>query len=242
MSPASREDIHEPTTPHRSTLFLSFCLVLMAGGLGYQHFQLVQLRDSIDGAAEKTSIDAILSRLSNIDERLDSVDGKHLVTDDDFRAGQQALSNRIDAAQAYAKQATEAVEELSRNAASAGELLVLKATVETLDGNVQELRKAHQKSLPDSPEASCRQEHASAEAQTQARRPGTATLQHRGSRVPRRRALSSVAPPGSTRLSQIYLVRPGDVIAGTDWRLSSLVDRSARFDVTGNSRTLNIQP
>src|SRR3990167_688112 len=119
--------------PTRSTLLLSFCLALMAGGLVYQHFQITQLRGSVDGAAEKTSIDAILTRLSNIDERLYFVDGKHLVSSEDFRAGQQALSNRIDAAQAFAKQVNETVQDLSRNAATSGELLVLKATVETLD-------------------------------------------------------------------------------------------------------------
>ncbi|WP_185047164.1 hypothetical protein [Pseudomonas frederiksbergensis] len=47
--------------PTRSTLLLSLCLVLMAGGLVYQHFQITQLRGSIDGAAEKTSIDAIVA-------------------------------------------------------------------------------------------------------------------------------------------------------------------------------------
>lgn len=75
--------------------------------------------------ADKESLDAMLTRLSKVDERLDMVDGKQWVSNDDFRSGQQALSNRIDAAQAFAKQATESVQDLSRNVASSGELVVL---------------------------------------------------------------------------------------------------------------------
>ncbi|MEN1550966.1 hypothetical protein AAIH73_35040, partial [Pseudomonas aeruginosa] len=43
----------------------------------------------------------------------------------------------------------------------------------------------------------------------------------------------SVAPPGSTQLSQIYLIRQGDAVAGTNWRLTDLDDRTAHFDVAG---------
>lgn len=59
-------------------------------------------------------------------KRLDAVDG-HLVSNEDFRSG-QALSSRIDAAQAFAKQAS-MPSRTWLGAASAG-VLVLKATVE----------------------------------------------------------------------------------------------------------------
>ncbi|HHK4227633.1 TPA: methyl-accepting chemotaxis protein, partial [Pseudomonas aeruginosa] len=52
----------------------------------------------------------------------------------------------------------------------------------------------------------------------------------------------SVAPPGSTQLSQIYLIRQGDAVAGTTWRLTDLDDRTAHFDVAGASRSVRIQP
>lgn len=68
-----------------------------------------------------------------MDERLDTVDGKHLVSNDDVRSSQQALSNRIDAVQACAKQATGSAEELSRNVMAAEEqVLQLKASLELL--------------------------------------------------------------------------------------------------------------
>ncbi|MCH3159070.1 hypothetical protein K3X38_14535, partial [Listeria monocytogenes] len=51
----------------------------------------------------------------------------------------------IDAAQAFAKQASDAVESLAQTTASAGDLLVLKATVETLDGSVRTLQEKQAK-------------------------------------------------------------------------------------------------
>lgn len=96
--------------PSPASMILGLCLTAMAGLLGYQQYQLIQLRSGVDSAAEKTSLEAILARLNRVDERLDAVDGQHLVSNEDFRSGQQALSNRIDAAQAFAKQASDAVE------------------------------------------------------------------------------------------------------------------------------------
>lgn len=231
--------------PNRSTLLLSLCLAALVGALGFEHYQLTQLRSSLAATADKSSIDAILQRLSKIDDRLDSVDGKHLVTDDDFRAGQQALSNRIDAVQAYAKQATETAQDLSRTAASASELLVLKANIETLDSSLQELRKTQVQPPPlviPKPKTAGRR---SATAQKPKPKPvapepppfNVLGIEYRGGE-----RFLSIAPPGSTQLSQIYLVRPGDALTGTAWRLSSLDDRSARFDVAGTPRTITVAP
>lgn len=134
--------------PSPASMILGLCLTAMAGLLGYQQYQLIQLRSGVDSAAEKTSLEAILARLNRVDERLDAVDGQHLVSNEDFRSGQQALSNRIDAAQAFAKQASDAVENLAQTTASAGDLLVLKATVETLDGSVRTLQEKQTKAPP----------------------------------------------------------------------------------------------
>ena len=101
--------------PTRTTLILSLCLALLAGALGYEHHHLTKLTNSLAATADKDSLDALLIRLAKVDERLDTVDGKHLVSNDDFRSSQQALSNRIDAVQAYAKQAAGSIEELSRS-------------------------------------------------------------------------------------------------------------------------------
>ena len=51
----------------------------------------------------------------------------------------------------------------------------------------------------------------------------------------------SVAPPGSTQLSELYLVRPGDNVGGTRWRLANLDDRQAQFSVDGATRTLSVK-
>lgn len=128
--------------PTRTTVILSLCLAFMAGILGYEHHQLTNLSNGLAATADKDSLDALLARLGKVDERLDSVDGKHLVSNENFRSGQQALSNRIDAAQAYAKQATESVQDLSLNAASTSELVLLKASVETIDNRLHELSKS----------------------------------------------------------------------------------------------------
>lgn len=229
--------------PTRTTLTLSLCLILLAGTLGYEHHQLTKLHDSLDSTADKDSLEAILARLSKVDERLDTVDGKHLVTNDDFRSGQQALSNRIDAAQAYAKQATETAQDLSRNAASAGELVMLKANVETMDSRLQELSKPQAKQPPPAvpkPKSVERKTQAAQKPKTTAVTPEAPPFTVVGIEYRGGERFLSVAPPGSTQLSQIYLIRPGDAVAGTSWRLRSLDGRSARFDVAGAPQTVTV--
>lgn len=75
----------------------------------YQQYQLVNMQGPLEGATEKTSIDSLLGRIGKLDERVDTFAGQHLASNEDFRTAQQALSNRIDAAQAYAKQANDNV-------------------------------------------------------------------------------------------------------------------------------------
>lgn len=229
--------------PTRTTVILSVCLAILASMLGFQHHQLSSLRNSLAATADKESLDALLARLSKVDERLDSVDGKHLVSNDDFRAGQQALSNRIDAAQAYAKQATESVQELSRNAASSGELVVLKASVETLDSRVHELRQSQTKqppAAPPKPKVVTRKSTPTPKPSTSAATPQTPPFTVVGIEYRGGERFLSVAPPGSTQLNQIYLIRPGDAVAGTAWRLNALDGRSARFDVAGTPQTVTV--
>lgn len=226
--------------PTPASIILGFCLAAMASLLGYQQYQLVQLRSGVNSAAEKTSIEAILARLNRVDERLDAVDGQHLVSNEDFRSGQQALSNRIDAAQAFAKQASDAVENLAQTTASAGDLLVLKATVETLDGSVRTLQEKQAKAPPLIVPAPKHAIPAKPKPRPKPMEPPPFSIlgvEYRGGE-----RFLSVAPPGSTQLSQIYLIRQGDAVAGTTWRLTGLDDRTAHFDVAGASRSVRIQP
>lgn len=223
--------------PSPASMILGLCLAAMAGLLGYQQYQLIQLRSGVDSAAEKTSLKAILARLNRVDERLDAVDGQHLVSNEDFRSGQQALSNRIDAAQAFAK---DAVENLAQTTASAGDLLVLKATVETLDGSVRTLQEKQAKAPPLIVPAPKRPIPAKPKPKPKPMEPPPFSIlgvEYRGGE-----RFLSVAPPGSTQLSQIYLIRQGDAVAGTNWRLTDLDDGTAHFDVAGASRSVRIQP
>ncbi|NNA99296.1 MULTISPECIES: methyl-accepting chemotaxis protein [Pseudomonas] len=229
--------------PTRTTVILSLCLAVLAGMLGYEHHQLSTLSNGLAATADKDSLDAMLARLGKVDERLDTVDGKHLVTNEDFRSGQQALSNRIDAVQAYAKQATESVHELSRDAASSGELMVLKANVETVENRLHELSQAQIKQPPavaPRPKPVVRKPppapKPSSSAVTSQTPPFTIVgIEYRGGE-----RFLSVAPPGSTQLNQIYLIRPGDAVAGTAWRLNALDGKSARFEVAGTPQTITV--
>lgn len=229
--------------PTPTTLILSLCLVALAGMLGYQHHQLSMLSNSMAATADKESLDALLARLGKVDERLDTVDGKHLVSNEDFRSGQQALSNRIDAAQAYAKQATESVQELSRNAASSGELVVLKASVETFESRLHELSQSQTKQPPapaPKPKPVVRKPPPAPKPSARAVIPQTPPFTVVGIEYRGGERFLSVAPPGSTQLNQIYLIRPGDAVAGTVWRLSALDGKSARFDVAGTPQTITV--
>ncbi|QQX57578.1 methyl-accepting chemotaxis protein [Pseudomonas chlororaphis] len=230
--------------PTRTTLALSLCLLALAGTLGYEHYQLSNLTSGLAATADKESLDALLTRLTKVDERLDTVDGKHLVTNEDFRAGQQALSNRLDAVQAYAKQATETVQELSRDAASTAELVMLKASVETIDSRLKDLSKAQVKpatTSPSKPKPAARKTAPVPKPVTAAPPPAppfnVLGIEYRGGE-----RFLSVAPPGSTQLSEIYLIRPGDAVAGTSWRLRSLTDGRAAFDVAGSPQTVTLLP
>ncbi|HGP3028014.1 TPA: methyl-accepting chemotaxis protein [Pseudomonas aeruginosa] len=223
--------------PTPASMILGLCLTAVAGLLGYQQYQLIQLRSGVDSAAEKTSLEAILARLNRVDERLDAVDGQHLVSNEDFRSGQQALSNRIDAAQAFAKQASDAVENLAQTTVSAGDLLVLKATVETLDGSVRTLQEKQAKAPPLIVPPPKRGAFPVKPKPIEPPPFSILGVEYRGGE-----RFLSVAPPGSTQLSQIYLIRQGDAVAGTTWRLTDLDDRTAHFDVAGASRSVRIQP
>ena len=224
--------------PTRTTLILSLCLVVLASALAYENHQLSQLASNLETTAGKDLIDALLTRLAKVDERLDAVDGKHLVTNDDFRSGQQALSNRIDTVQAYAKQATETTQDLSLRVTAAEEqVMVVKASIEMIDIRLQELSKPLTTEPPvvaPPPKPVIRKKPPPAPQPP----PFTVIgIEYRGGE-----RFLSVAPPGSTQLSQINLIRPGDGVTGTAWKLKSMDGRLAHFEVAGLSRTLTVEP
>ena len=224
--------------PTRTTLIFSLCLIALASVLAYENHQLSLVSNDLASTADKDSLNALLTRLAKVDERLDAVDGKHLVTNDDFRSGQQALSNRIDAVQAYAKQASKTTQDLSMRVTAAEEqVMVLKASIEMIDNRLQELSKP-QTTEPlaavSPPKTIIRKKPPPAPQPP----PFTVIgIEYRGGE-----RFLSVAPPGSTQLSQINLIRPGDGVTGTAWKLKSMDGRLAHFEVAGLSRTLTVEP
>lgn len=197
--------------PTRTTLIFSLCLIALASVLAYENHQLSLVSNDLASTADKDSLNALLTRLAKVDERLDAVDGKHLVTNDDFRSGQQALSNRIDAVQAYAKQATETTQDLSLRVTAAEEqVMVVKASIEMIDIRLQELSKPQASEPPvvaPPPKPVIRKKPPPAPQPP----PFTVIgIEYRGGE-----RFLSVAPPGSTQLSQINLIRPGDGVTGT---------------------------
>ena len=197
--------------PTRTTLIFSLCLIALASVLAYENHQLSLVSNNLASTADKDSLNALLTRLAKVDERLDAVDGKHLVTNDDFRSGQQALSNRIDAVQAYAKQASKTTQDLSMRVTAAEEqVMVLKASIEMIDIRLQELSKPQASEPPvvaPPPKPVIRKKPPPAPQPP----PFTVIgIEYRGGE-----RFLSVAPPGSTQLSQINLIRPGDGVTGT---------------------------
>ena len=197
--------------PTRTTLIFSLCLIALASVLAYENHQLSLVSNDLAATADKDSLNALLTRLTKVDERLDAVDGKHLVTNDDFRSGQQALSNRIDAIQAYAKQASKNTQDLSMRVTAAEEqVMVLKASIEMIEIRLQELSKPLTTEPPviaPLPKPVIRKKPPPAPQPP----PFTVIgIEYRGGE-----RFLSVAPPGSTQLSQINLIRPGDGVTGT---------------------------
>lgn len=135
-----------------------------------------------------------------------AADGKEPVSDKDFRAGQQALSNRLDAAHDLAKQAMESVEKLRQNAASAEDLMLLKASVENMNAVLIELKSVQLKPVAAPPRAA----HTK---RTRAKpKPSPPPFEVIGIEYRGGQEFLAVAPPGSTQLSQVDLVRPGDTV------------------------------
>jgi hypothetical protein len=224
--------------PTRTSLAFSVCLLTLAGALSYQHYRLTHLTTAIGGTAGKKSLDAIQTKLEQIDERFAAVDQKYLTSNEDFRAGQQALSNRLDALQGEANQVRDRVERLDLSAASAEDVIILKASVDSVAAQLKDLQLRQSNSAnakPPSPASSTQKAASRAKTKKSAPPPpfDVIGLEHRGGQE-----FLAIAPIGSNQLSQIQLVRPGDGVSGTSWKLRSVDTASASFDVAGVSQTI----
>jgi uncharacterized coiled-coil protein SlyX len=126
--------------PTRTTLAFSLCLLTLACTLSYQHYRLTHLTTAIAETAGKESLDAIQTKLEQFDERFAAVDQKYLTSNEDFRSGQQALSNRLDTLEGVANQVRERVERLDLSSASAEDVIILKASVDSVAAQLKDLQ------------------------------------------------------------------------------------------------------
>ncbi|KPW45437.1 hypothetical protein [Pseudomonas syringae group genomosp. 3] len=223
----------------RSAISQILALIFLIVLLVYQQWQILHLKTGFESAANLETVNAITQRINGVDDRLDAASQLKSVTIDDFRAGQQALSNRIDAVQALVKQAQDAAQQA---AATMQEVVVMGARIEELQVKLQDLRAAKPASVqisaakPKTPPPSRK-----STAQTKVPEPpppfSVVGVEYRGGE-----RFLSVAPPGSTQLSQLNLIRPGDMVAGSNWQLNSLDDSRALFSINGSTRILTLRP
>ncbi|OYT82123.1 MAG: methyl-accepting chemotaxis protein [Pseudomonas sp. PGPPP4] len=178
-------------------------------------------------------------------DQMDGFAGGKPVQDADFRASQQALSQRIDTAQAMLVEIQRANQTALQGMAQAGDLVVIEAKIEGLQNDLGDLRRrAVEPAKAPPPLIVPKQRSAPATARkpeppkpVDTPPPFTVVgIEYRGGE-----RFLSVAPPGSTQLSELYLVRPGDNVGGTRWRLANLDDRQAQFSVDGATRTLSVK-
>ncbi|MBI6855530.1 hypothetical protein YA0002_22465 [Pseudomonas cichorii] len=211
----------------------------IVGMFGFLQFQIYKVNGGLSQTADKESINSFAQRISRVEERLDEKADLKLVSMDDFRASQQAMSKRLDDAQAQIKQIAQSIPV----AVSMSDVVALEAKIESLQVALQEIRKVHVATPPSPAPVKIKTPAAPRKAEAIAK-PIESTppftvigVEYRGGE-----RFLSVAPPGSTQLSQLNLVRPGDSIAGSNWRLNSLDESRALFSINGTQRTVSLKP
>jgi exonuclease VII small subunit len=217
----------------------ALCAVGLTCWCGYQQYQIYHLSAALAGTVNQDSIGSLIQRINSVEDRLDQSAKTPSVTMEDFRAGQQALSNRMDTLQTQIKKNQESTQAPSQSAASMLDIVALEAKFEGLQATFQDFVKSRPKPAPAPAPVKAVKSEAPPARKVEAivkplENPPPFTVvgvEYRGGE-----RFLSVAPPGSTRLSQLYLVRPGDTIDGSNWRLSSLDDSRAQFSINGTSR------
>ncbi|EGH19905.1 MULTISPECIES: hypothetical protein [Pseudomonas syringae group] len=227
----------------RAAILQILALIVLIGVLVYQQWQILHLKTGFESAANLETVNAITQRINGVDDRLDAASQLKSVTIDDFRAGQQALSNRIDAVQALLKQVQEAAKDAALQGASMQEVVVMGARIEELQVKLQDLRAVEAASAQVTAAAKPKTPPSSRKSTAQTKVPeapppfSVVGVEYRGGE-----RFLSVAPPGSTQLSQLNLIRPGDMVAGSNWQLNSLDDSRALFSINGSPRILPLRP
>lgn len=227
----------------RAATLRTLVLVGAISVCAYQQWQIFHLKNGLQSVADIETVNAITQRINGVDDRLDAASQLKSVPIEDFRASQQALSNRIDAVQALIKDVQQTAREAAEGAASLQEVVVMGARIEELQTKLQDLRAAKTATpqLATSPKPKAPVPARKTAQQAKAAEPAppfsVVGVEYRGGE-----RFLSVAPPGSTQLSQLNLVRPGDMVAGSNWQLSSLDESRALFSINGSPRILPLRP
>lgn len=199
----------------------------------------------LEHAADQDSIAALSKRLSAAETHLDERGIEKPVSDADFRAAQQALSSRIDTLEA-------SLQALKRGAAGLNDVVLLEMKLEHLSEDLQALHKAQSTPAPAAalpvksgppapvPAKPLRINPAKVARKSQSRKKSPPPFNVIGLEYRGGERFLSVAPQGSTSLSDIYLVRPGDTVGSTRWRLNGIDGNRAQFVVDGTARSLSI--
>lgn len=170
----------------------------LSGVCLYLLLELKHVNRDLDAAAGQDLVQAITQRLDKVEDRLDKFAGSKPVQDADFRAAQQALSQRIDTAQAMLVEIQRANQTALQGMAQAGDLVALEAKLEGLQNDLSDLRKKAVEPAKAPPPTDRSQAKArsggGAQVPTAETHGHSAPLHRRWHRVPRRGAFSFRGP------------------------------------------------
>lgn len=231
--------------PSLSQTLAAIGFAALSGACLYLYVELSHVNRDLNATADQNTVHAITQRLDKMQDQMDGFAGGKPVQDADFRASQQALSQRIDTAQAMLVEIQRANQTALQGMAQSGDLVVLEAKLEGLQNDLGDLRRRAVEPAKTPPPLIVPKQRSTPAIARKPEPPKPVDtpppftvvgIEYRGGE-----RFLSVAPPGSTQLSELYLVRPGDNVGGTRWRLANLDDRQAQFSVDGATRTLSVK-
>lgn len=214
-------------------------LACLLAAVLYVCYLVFKLEAKLAATADVETVSAVTLRMDKLQDQLDRKEQFTPVADADFRSSQQALSNRIDSTQALTLELKRVIETLQQDSARNQDLIVLAAKLDQVEGGLQDL-KTNRAATVAKPKSASPQRKPEAVAAKPIEPPppfNIIGIEYRGGE-----RFLSVAPPGSSSLSDLYLVHPGDSVGATSWRLASLDGTSARFTVNGSARTVALKP
>lgn len=207
-------------------------MVFAIGALGgydfILHRQVTVLTNQVASGTSANQVNAVADRVDDLETALKAVkiDLVNSTPHTDFVAAQQATSSKF--------------ESIEQKVASLGvqpveDVVALKAKVEGFESELHNLQKQQPGVVPKPNEKVVAVVHRTPKKPVILAPPFQVIgVESRGSE-----RFLAVAPPGSTRLDEIQLIRPGDTQQA--WRLDSLDGTSAQFMVNGIEQVIVVR-